>query len=118
MAIALTLASAVAARARRRELAVFRTLGAVGRQLRATLRWQALTVLGVGLVLGIPFGIVGGRIAYRAFATGLGVRPEPLVPLLWTLVLALATIGMGLIAAAGPGRQASRVAAAEVLRNE
>lgn len=118
MAIALMLAIAVATRARRRELAVLRALGCVGRQLRATVRWHALTVTAVGLVVGIPVGLALGRVAFRAFATGLGVLPDPEVPVSWVLVLVLATLGLGLLAAVGPGHRAARVTAAEVLRNE
>lgn len=118
MAIGLVLAIAVATRARRRELALLRALGGIGRQLRATVRWQALTVVGVGLVVGIPVGVALGRVAYRAFATGLGVPPDPLVPLGWIAVLVAATSGMGLLAAAGPGHRAARVAAGEALRHE
>jgi ABC-type antimicrobial peptide transport system permease subunit len=81
-------------------------------------RWQALAVAGVGLVAGVPLGVAAGRITYRGFATGLGVRPEPLVPLVWMLLLVIAAVGIALLAAFGPGRRASRVAAAEVLRNE
>ena len=80
MAIGLTLAIAVATRARRRELAVLRALGCVGRQLRASVRWQALTVVGVGLLLGVPLGLATGRLAYGAFADGRAwcpTRPSP-----------------------------------------
>ena len=118
MAIGLVLAIAVATRARRRELASLRALGCISRQLRATVRWQALTVVGFGLAFGIPIGIALGRVAYRAFATGLGVLPDPLIPLGWLATLVAATIGTGLLASAGPGHSASRVAAGEALRHE
>lgn len=118
MAIGLALAVAVAVRARRRELALLRALGCVGRQLRATVRWQALTVAGVGLVVGIPLGVAAGRTAYGAFARGLGIRPDAVVSLRWMLVVVVATIAMGLLAAAGPGYQAARVTAGEALRKE
>ena len=118
MAIGLMLAVAVATRARSRELAVLRALGCVGRQLRSTVRWQALTVVGVGLVVGIPVGLALGRVAYRAFATDLGVVPDPLVPLPLVLALVVVTIGMGLLAAAAPGHRAGRITAGEALRHE
>lgn len=118
MAVGLVLAIAVATRSRRRELAVLRALGCVGRQLRATVRWQALTVVVAGLAVGLPVGLATGRIAYRAFATGLGVLPDPVVPLPWVLLLVVATLALGPLAAAGPGRRAARVAAGEALRDE
>ena len=118
MAIGLTLAISVAARARRRELAVLRALGCVGRQLRATVRWQALTVVGAGLVVGVPLGLACGRLAFGAFADSLGVAPDPTVPLAWVATVVAATVVVGLLAAAGPAHRATRIAAAETLRHE
>lgn len=118
MGIALVLGTAVATRGRRRELALLRALGCVGRQLRATVRWQSLTVVAVGLVVGIPFGLAAGRIAYRAFAGGIGVQPDPVVSFAWVAIVTTVTVGIGLIAAAGPGHRAARVAAGEILRHE
>lgn len=74
-------------------------------------------MIGVGLVAGVPLGLAAGSITYRGFATGLGVRPEPFVPLVWMLLLLIAAVGIALVAF-GPGRRASQVAASEVLRNE
>ena len=118
MAIGLAVAVAVAARARRRELAVLRALGCVDRQLRATVRWQALTVVVIGLVGGVPLGLAVGRIAYEAFADGLGVRPDLVVPIPGLGGLLAGTVTLGLMAAAVPGRRASRIATGAALRQE
>lgn len=118
MGAGLMLAMAVATRSRRRELAVLRALGCVGRQLRATVRWQALTVVGAGLAVGMPVGVACGRIAYVAFANSLGTLPQAEVPLLWLLAIGLATIGVGLSAAAGPSHRVARLSAGDELRNE
>ena len=118
MGIALVLGTAVATRGRRRELALLRALGCVGRQLRATVRWQSLTVVAVGLGVGIPVGLATGRIAYRAFASGIGVRPDPVVSLAWVSIVIAVTVAIGLVAAAGPERRAARVPAGEILRHE
>lgn len=118
LAIGLVLAVAVAVRTRRRELAVLRTLGCVGRQLRATVRWQALTVVVAGLLVGIPCGLAFGRVTYRAFAEGLGVRPEPEVSIPWVAAVVVGTVALGLAAAAIPGRRATRIAPALALRQE
>jgi len=118
LAIGLVLAVAVAIRTRRRELAVLRALGCVGRQLRATVRWQALTVVVVGLLFGIPCGLAFGRVTYRAFAEGLGVRPNPEVSIPWVAAVAVGTVALGLAAAAIPGRRATRIAPALALRQE
>lgn len=118
MAASLGLGITVATRARRRELALLRALGATGRQLRASVRWHALVVVATGLVVGLPLGTALGRASYRAFATGLGTLPDPVVSLSWIGVLVVATMGTGLLAAAGPGRRAARTTAGEVLRGE
>jgi len=118
MGVALMLAIAAATRARRHELAVLRALGCIGSQLRATVRWQALTVVGVGLGVGIPLGLAFGRIAYKGFAAGLGVPPDPVFPLLWVALLVVVTIGVALLAAVGPGHRAARVSAGDTLRDE
>lgn len=117
-AASLGLGITVSTRARRRELALLRALGATGRQLRASVRWHALVVVGTGLVVGLPLGTALGRGSYRAFATGLGTLPDPVVSLPWIGVLVVATMGTGLLAAAGPGRRAARTATGEVLRGE
>jgi hypothetical protein len=116
MGMALVLGTALATRGRRRELALLRALGCVGRQLRATVRWQALTVVAVGLAGGIPVGLAAGRTAYRAFANGIGVLPEPVVSLPWLSTVVAVTVGIGVLAAAGPGRRAARLPAGRFLR--
>lgn len=118
MGIALMLAMAIGTGGRKRELALLRALGCVSRQLRATVTWQSLTVVAVGLAIGVPVGLATGRTAYRAFARGIGVSDEAAVSVLWLSVVVAATVGLGYLAAAGPGRRAARVAAGEMLRRE
>lgn len=118
MVVGLALGVAAATRARRRELAVLRALGCTGRQLRASVHWHAVTLVGVGLLLGVPAGVALGRFSYRRFATGLGFYPEPVVSLRWTLLIVLVAVGTGLVASAGPALRATRSATADVLRNE
>ena len=79
--IGLALAVVVSVRGRRRELAVLRALGFTGRQLRTSVRVQAVVTMAVALACGIPVGIALGRVAWRAFADQLGVAAGPVVPL-------------------------------------
>ena len=44
--------------------------------MRRSVRWQGLALLTAGVVVGIPLGIVGGRVAWRYFADRLGVVPD------------------------------------------
>ena len=116
MGVGLALAVGLAARNRRRELAVLRALGATSAQLGATVHWQALTVVGVGLVIGTPVGLLLGTITWHAFAGGLGIRDAPIVSTLWISVVVVGAIALALLASAGPSRYASRVAPSTVLR--
>jgi hypothetical protein len=55
-------ARALSRRLRARDLAVLRALGLGRRQLTGALRWQALTLLAIALVVGVPIGaLVGAR---------------------------------------------------------
>ena len=107
-----------AVRRRRRELAVLKTLGFRRRQIRATVGWQASTVTLVGLVIGIPLGIVVGRFAWRLVADGLGVSTATSVPALAVIALVPAALILVDFIAALPARAAARTRPAVVLRSE
>ena len=59
LALGLTLVTSV--RRRRRDLALLKVLGFTRRQLAATLAWQSSIAAIVGIVFGVPIGVVGGR---------------------------------------------------------
>lgn len=118
MTIGLVLAVGLAVRSRRRELAVLRALGATGHQLRATLRWQGLTIVCIGLVLGVPLGVALGRITWRAFAGDLGIPETTAISIPWITVIAVAALIAGYVAGAVPGRIAARMSPSAVLRHE
>jgi hypothetical protein len=105
-------------RRRARELAVLKTLGFVGSQLRATVAWQATTLAAVGLSLGIPIGLVIGRSAWTIVARRLGIDEH--IPIRWAaLVVAVpAAFVVANLIAAFPGRRAARLRPATVLRSE
>ena len=77
---------------RRREMGLLKALGFVNLQVGATVLWQATTVALVGIVVGVPLGIVVGRVVWNAFATNLGVVPVAAVPGLTIAVLALGVL--------------------------
>ena len=123
-AFAVTMAASVVAgiatgtRARRRELAVLRALGGTPRQIRASVRWHALCVVAVGLVVGLPVGVIVGRVAFNAFARDLGAAPRPFVPVLLLVATVVVVFATGLAASVLPGRRAvTRRDAVEVLRS-
>ena len=80
---------------RRREMGLLKALGFVNGQIGATVLWQATTVALVGIVVGVPLGIVVGRLVWKAFATNLGAVPVPTVPV-W--VIAALVLGVLVVA--------------------
>src|SRR5205814_5871453 len=114
--LAHTLASST--RRRRRDLAIFRTLGFLRRQVRQAVAWQATTIAAIALLIGLPIGVAAGRWAWRVFAAQLGVLPEPAVPLTTILIAIPAALALANLIAAAPGRAAARTQSATVLRTE
>ena len=80
------------ARRRRRELAVLRCVGFVRRDLRASVRWSALTLVGVCVMIAVPLGIVFGRALWRSFADGIGVLDDPVTPVAEIAVVVIIAI--------------------------
>jgi ABC-type lipoprotein release transport system permease subunit len=105
-------------RRRRRDLAVLRTIGFTRRQVRAAVAWQAATLTVVALAIGIPAGIIGGRITWLAFTRQIGVLPVLRVPLLAFAMLVPAALILALAVSALPGESAARTRPAGILRSE
>ncbi len=116
VAVAHAIVSAV--RRRRRDLAVLKTLGFDRRQVRATVAWQATTLAGIGLLIGIPAGVVVGRLVWRLVAHHLGVLATTHLPVL-ALVLMIPVVALLANAVALlPARAAARIRPASVLRSQ
>ena len=107
-----------AVRRRARDLAILRTLGFVGSQVRATVAWQATTLVSIALLIGIPLGIGAGRWSWTTFTNQLGYVPEPAVRLVPILLTVPAALLLGNLIAALPARAAARTKPAEVFRTE
>lgn len=103
---------------RRHDLAVMRALGFRPRQSGACIAWLAVTVAAVGLVVGVPFGVVAGRRSWQWVAD---VTPLRFIPPLATVAV-ISAIPAALIAAnllaALPARRVARQRPAEDLRSE
>ena len=104
-------------RRRRRDLAILKTIGFAGRQVRATVAWQATAIAATGLLIGVPLGLAAGRWAWTLFANGFSIEPvtvlSPLLLLALPAVLALANA-----VAAVPAAAAAHTQPAVVLRAE
>jgi hypothetical protein len=115
-AMGLTLVASV--RRRRRSMAMLRALGFTSRQLASSVAWQSSVAVVIGLVVGVPLGIVFGRFLWNVFADNIYVVPSPTVPAIPIIGLAVGALVLGNLVAAVPGRIAARTPAALLLRTE
>ncbi|HXQ19427.1 MAG TPA: FtsX-like permease family protein [Acidimicrobiales bacterium] len=116
VALGLTLVASV--RRRRRELALLKTLGFTGRQLAATVAWQASVAVAIGTVVGVPLGIVVGRNLWNVFAREISVVPYPSVPVPLIVLIAVGALVLANVVAALPGWSAARTPTDLLLRAE
>ena len=93
---------------RRHEMGLLKAVGFVSRQVGAAVFWQATTVGLVGIVVGVPLGIVVGRSAWRAFALNIGVVALPIVDVLMIVAIAAGVLVAGALLAVAPAVVAGR----------
>ena len=105
-------------RRRRRDLALLKTLGFDRRQVRATVASQATTIATVGLVVGVPAGLVVGNLVWGRVADGLGIRATGVVPTLALLVAVPSVLALVNLTAFLPARAAALIRPAVALRSE
>lgn len=105
-------------RRRRSDLAILRTLGFTRRQVTSTVAWQAGVLALAALCLGVPFGILVGRLGWTLFAERLGVVPAPVVAWPQALLAIPITIALAVVISLGPAIAARRTQPAQVLRAE
>ena len=105
-------------RRRRRDLAILKTLGFLGKQVRATVAWEATSFIALAVTLGIPTGVIVGRWAWRLYIERLGLLPIAVVPVLMTMLVVPIALAVANIVAALPAHSAARTQPALVLRSE
>jgi ABC-type lipoprotein release transport system permease subunit len=115
---ALGLALTASVRRRRRDLALLKTIGFTRRQLAAAIAWQSSIAAVVGIVVGLPLGVVLGRWLWTLFAGEIGAVPAPTVPVGWLAVAGVAAVALANVVAAFPGRSAARTQTGVLLREE
>ncbi len=116
VALGLTLVASV--RRRRRDLALLKTLGSTRRQLASVVAWQSSVAVLIGTVVGVPLGIVLGRVLWTLFANEIHAVPSPSVPALSIVLIAVGALVLANVVAAIPGRLAARTPTAVLLRAE
>jgi hypothetical protein len=106
------------ARRRRHDLAVLRVLGLTARQVRAAVAWQATTLAVVGLLFGIPLGLILGRSLWRSVAERTPVQYAPPLALSALLLVIPVSVILANLLAVYPGRRAVRGHVGDALRTE
>jgi hypothetical protein len=109
---------AVTVRRNAHDLAVARALGLTPRLLRRTARWASLAFATAALVVGVPIGLVAGRVIWRTYAEGLGVVADPVIAP-WEIVAVVgATVLLALLVGTLAARRQARILPGTVLRSE
>ena len=116
VALGLTLVASV--RRRRRDLALLKTLGFTRRQLAAAIAWQSSVAVVIGMIIGVPVGIVVGRSLWVLFAHEINAVPAPSVPAFLIAAIIVGALVLANVIAAVPGRIAARTPTALLLRTE
>jgi putative ABC transport system permease protein len=98
-------------------LAVAKILGFHRNQVARAVAWQATTIAAVGVAVGVPTGVVVGRVAFTVLADAVSV-PTVVVLSMVVLMAASAAILVANIAALAPSGVAARTRPAAVLRAE
>jgi hypothetical protein len=101
---------------RRREVGLLKVLGFVNRQVVSSVSWQATTLALVGVVVGVPLGLVVGRGVWNTFANNLGAVPVTVVPILLTAAITVGVLLGANVIAIAPAWVATRSKPADLLR--
>ena len=111
-------AMVVAVRRRRHDLAVMQSMGSTNGNVTTVGVSQGVTIGAVGLLVGLPLGVVAGRWLWTMLANAFGTLAEPVVPLVPVVVLSLAVLTLAALSGVVPVRLGLRQCPAEVLRSE
>jgi putative ABC transport system permease protein len=106
------------ARERRRDLAVLRGLGFRRRQVVTVLVGAGVSVAAVALVIGVPLGILAGRLGWNAVARSLYVAPAVAIPGAAIAAAALGVLVVAFLAALPPAGLVLRRSPGSTLRTE
>ncbi len=80
--------------------------------------WHATTAAVVGIVVGIPLGLVAGRWLWDLFAEEINAVPYRTVSVPSVVLVAFGTVLLANLVAALPARSAARTPTAVMLRAE
>lgn len=92
---------------RTREIGLLRAVGMSRRQLRSTVRWEAIIVGIFGALLGVVLGLVIGYAAVTAIPDSF--ISEVSIPWVWAIVFTIIGGLLGMLAAVLPARRAAKM---------
>ena len=108
----------VASRRRRHDLAVAMSLGFTRTQLASTVRWQGLLTASAAIVVGLPLGVIVGRLIWKQVADGVGALDLVSIP--WATFVVVPAAALLMVGALGTvvGQRTARLDPARTLRGE
>jgi putative ABC transport system permease protein len=107
---------ALSVRERTRELGVLRSIGMSRRHLRRTIRLEAISIAGLGAVLGASVGLLSTWALLRTLSDQ-GFA-DPVVPGGALVAVAVGALAAGVISSANPARRAARMPVLEAVRTD
>jgi ABC-type lipoprotein release transport system permease subunit len=114
---ALSFVLVITGRSRRAEFAVYKALGLDERMSRRIVYFQASVIATVGLVIGVPLGVIAGRWGWSVATRVPLVDVPPLSALVVVLAIPIVLVASNVIATV-PARRVPRAKPAEALRSE
>jgi predicted lysophospholipase L1 biosynthesis ABC-type transport system permease subunit len=114
----LTHAMVIGVRRRRREFAILESIGLVRRQRSMIVVASALTLASITAVIGIPIGIVAGRLTWNVTADALGIPAQPTISATAIAITILGLVALAVVVALIPAAIARRTQAVDALRAE
>jgi hypothetical protein len=110
--VAGTIWNAVHSTTRRRhtELGILRAIGLTSSEVAGVLRWQALMLVSMALLVGVPAGLAAGRATWLAFTYQLGVDVAAVMPLRVVAAGAAGLLAIATAVATATGRLPRRSA--------
>ncbi|MEP7201277.1 MAG: FtsX-like permease family protein [Ilumatobacteraceae bacterium] len=105
-------------RNRRRDVAILRSIGADRRWITRAVLWQATLLTALPVVVGVPVGIVVGRLVFATFADSMGAIRDASIPVAVVAIGAMVTVGLANAIAAAASRAARHNEPAQLLQGE
>jgi hypothetical protein len=100
---------------RRKETGLLKVLGFTRRQVISTVAWQTSTFTLVGIIFGLPLGVIAGRATWDLFAGELGVVPAPVISGWFIGIMAVGILVVANLLAIAPAVAAVRTTSGRLM---